>query len=135
MVKGSNLDGLISGLHEEETRLQGELTELEEKAGAVRDSLRKVQSALAELTGKGARAKTKGSKPAGRGVSLVEAGTMIEAILKRDGPLSEPDLAKKLGEEADQKGKTKSGLHLVVKNVLNDKSRFASEDGKWKLKS
>jgi hypothetical protein len=133
----NKLEQVTEALVVEEERLKAELAALEEQGKAVALELRRVQQALGALQGRGRAGKGLGKpeKPSGRGLTVAEVVPLIESLLKREGPLTETELARRVGEEAKRLGKTGTGLHFLVRKALQEGKRFSESEGGWQLAS
>jgi hypothetical protein len=128
-MEKTKIDELADGLHAEESRLGAALAELQAQQAALDADLKRVRSALAGLNAK-ARGKAAVGKPAG--LTLAEAEPLVVALLKQHGPLTVADINRHLAAEARQRDRGRSGLHLLVKNLLRG-GCFTRQGDVWHL--
>lgn len=128
-MDANRIDELADGLRGEEQRLLNLLTELQGRQAAVSADLKRVRSALAGLTAKGAR---KRDREAAHGLTLAEVQPFIAALLQQHGPLPAAEIKERLAAEAQQQARTRSGLHLLVKRALLA-GPFAQQGEAWGL--
>ncbi len=122
------LGDITSSLKQEEERLSAELNELKKKAKLVELDLKRIRDARSAL-GAGRKSANSKRKPAPTADDVKKA---VNKALVADGPLEEPVIRERVERELADEGKSKMGLSLRMKEVLNSMD-FVESSGRWQL--
>ena len=140
MVAGRDEDfgGALGTLQKQEQALSQQLEEIQERyqqeTAELTEKLERVRAGIAGLTGENGRGRKgkPGRKGGGEGLTADGAVSIIEEILSKEGPQSELDLKKAVGDRAAALGKKRQGSHFALKKALKDES-FKKVGDRWEL--
>jgi hypothetical protein len=132
------LNDVLRTLEAQRQAAQARLAALQAQEQALLTTIKRITAALAALKGGRARAaSTPADKPAAGGggtpgYTREEVLPLLVSLLKKDSPLSEADLKARLSASAQQAGRSRTGLHLRVRDALKD-ARFQQSEQGWRL--
>lgn len=126
----SGLQTIHEQLRDERTRLQGQLETARRTVQHLEAEVDRVDHAMAALRGEVSARTTRGRK---RALTGAEVGMLIEQILAEEGRQTEKKLKEKISERVAAQGRSRQGIHLRFKKVLQD-GPFQFNGAHWELK-
>lgn len=126
-------DGFHQDLNADEERLQASLARLDEERAVVLSSLGRLRAVRATLKGEAVPRRSAARAPRnGNGYTKHELTALVEDVLRKQGPMAEPELRERLLAHAKANARIATGLHVVLGYTLKD-ARFLQADGRYVL--
>ena len=123
-------EGVVAELRREAEKMESELHEIGQRKKTLEAELKRVQGALQSLGVKPER-KSSAKKPS---PTKNDVAAATRRVLTERAPLAFDELKSQVGDALVSDGKTKMGLALRLKEVLQDGDNFVDGPGGWRVR-
>jgi septal ring factor EnvC (AmiA/AmiB activator) len=127
-TEDSGIQEAIAKLKKTKEELEKRLAEIEREGQEIMAQKERLDTALRALTGEKGKKAGRNHKNGG-GYKRDEVVDLVAELLKRDSPQSEKALQERVFEKAKIAGRSRSGLHLRVKEAIKDGRFKVGEKG------
>lgn len=128
----TKVDDILKQLSAEHQRLSEQRDTVLRTAENLEAEMKKLQKAMIALGAEPPA--TKSRRTHRKGLNGVEVTALVEAVLKDQGPQSQPKLRELVVARAAQDGQNTKGIPLVLSKVLKS-GRFDFNGAKWQLRN
>lgn len=132
------LEEIVDSLKKQESRLGGQLGDLNQQVQSVEEELKRIREALTALSGKATKQpKSRESKQPSKkskkpSATRADVSDIMHTILSKEGACTEVELKEKVYQAVENLGKSKLGLALRIKEAAKE-DRFKQSEGSLKL--